>query len=353
MKILLVTGPFISLREPFSGSTESFVVDHANELVRLGHTVNVIAKDTDERNSFQVIEFHESPLSMKDNSYRACSELLGQQHYQTLQFGMLDVTSYDIVHYNSFIPEIYGVGALLKLPAVLTLHLPPTEKLALMYRFFAKHAQVVPVAISAGMSEQWQPNFEQEVPMIPNGIPTRKWKSNPRKINGYLLWSGRIEKEGNVEAAINLARYLKRPLKIIGQIFKKSYFDTYVGPYLNENIEYVPLTTKRQLSEMAAGASLYLATASSEGPFHLRLIEMLASGLPIVGFNTAIPLELRHNDIAPSVDSSNWKDLIGLVDIAKSIRPESCRDFATLFDINKMSASYLRLYEYIVKANGL
>jgi len=68
MKILIVAGPFISLREPYNGGTEAFIVEHANELVRLGHAVDVIAKDADEKNLFQVIEFPESPLSMKDDS---------------------------------------------------------------------------------------------------------------------------------------------------------------------------------------------------------------------------------------------------------------------------------------------
>lgn len=166
MKILLVTAPFISLREPYSGGTEAFVVEHANELVRMGHTVDVIAKDADERNLFEVIEFLESPLSMKDDSYRACPEWLGQQHYQSLQYGMLDVTAYDVIHYNSTVPEIYAIGALFETPAVLTLHLPPTEKLALLYQFFVKRSNVIPVGITSLLSEQWNPLLNKNVETI-------------------------------------------------------------------------------------------------------------------------------------------------------------------------------------------
>jgi hypothetical protein len=166
MKILLVAGPFISLREPYNGNTEAFIVEHANELVRLGHTVDVIAKDADEKNLFQVIEFQESPFSMKDDSYRPCPEWLGQQHYQSLQYGMLDINSYDVIHYNSFISEIYAVGALFKTPGVLTLHLLPTEKLVLMYKFFIKHAPVLPIAISNPLSEQWKVLLGRDVDVI-------------------------------------------------------------------------------------------------------------------------------------------------------------------------------------------
>ena len=353
MKILIVAGPFISLREPYNGGTEAFIVEHANELVRLGHTVDVIAKDADERNLFQVIEFLESPFSMKDNSYRACPEWLGQQYYQTLQYGILDVSRYDVIHYNSFIPEIYGVGALFKTPSVLTLHLPPSEKFVLMYKFFIKHAFVLPVSTSNRMSERWKASLGKDVDVILNGIALHKWKLNLRKADGYLLWSGRIAKEKNVEAAIHLANHLKRPLKIVGAIFDKKYFRDHVQPQLNKRIEYIPHATQQQLNNLAAEASAYLATAMWEEPFGLSTVEMLASGLPVVGFNTAIPPELRNEKVSIAVDSHDWQDLKKLLDIAKKSEPEACRDFAVSFDMKKTSAAYVNVYERIAKKVGL
>jgi len=349
MKILLVAGPFISLREPYNGGTEAFIVEHANALVRLGHTVDVIAKDADEKNLFQVIEFHESPLSMKDDAYRACSESLGQQYYQTLQYGMFDVSRYDVIHYNSFIPEIYAVGALHKTPSVLTLHLPPTEKFVLMYQFFIKHANVLPIGISDRMSEQWKSFLGKNMDVILNGIVLDKWKLHARNSAGYLLWSGRIAKEKNVEAAIQLANYLEQPLKIVGPIFDKDYFRDHVQPQLNENIEYISHATQQQLSKLAAGASAFLATATWEEPFGLSTVEMLASGLPVVGFNTAIPPELRNEKVSIAVDSHDWRDLIKPLEVAKKSEPEACRDFATSFDTKKTSEAYVEVYERIAK----
>jgi glycosyltransferase involved in cell wall biosynthesis len=349
MKILLVAGPFISLREPYNGGTEAFVVELANAFVRLGHTVDVIAKDADEKNRFGVIEFHESPLSMKDDSYRPTPELIGQQHYQTLQYGLFDVSSYDVIHYNSFIPEIYAVGALHKIPGVLTLHLPPTEKFVLMYGFFLKHAPVLPIGISTRMSEQWKAFLGRNVDVILNGIVLDKWTVPPRKVDGYLLWSGRIAKEKNVEAAIHLANHLEQPLKIVGPMFDKDYFRDHVQPQLNERIEYISHATQQQLSGLAAGASAYLATATWEEPFGLSTVEMLASGLPVVGFTTAIPPELRHDNVSIAVDSQDWRDLIKPLEMAKKSKPEACRQFATSFDMKKTAAAYIKVYERIAE----
>lgn len=349
MNILIVAGPFITLREPYNGGTEAFIVEHANELVGLGHTVDVIAKDADENNLFQVIEFHESELSMKDNSFRACSESLGQQHFQTLQFGLMDVSIYDVIHYNSFIPEIYSVGALHQIPSVLTLHLPPTEKFILMYNFFVKHTPVIPIGISERMTQQWKPYIDKEIQVILNGIPLRKWKLHLRNQEGFLLWSGRIAKEKNVIAAIHLANYLKKDLKIVGPIFDQDYFSKNVQPYINDQIEYIPHLTQEKLSLLAKGASAYIATAIWEEPFGLSTVEMLASGLPVIGFKSAIPSELRHNDVSAAVDSQNWKDLIKPLEIVKNVKSKSCRDFAEKFDVKITAAAYVKVYENISK----
>jgi hypothetical protein len=187
MKILIVAGPFISLREPYNGDTEAFVVAHANELVRLGHTVEVIAKDADEKNLFPVIEFRESPLSMKDDSYRACPEWLGQQHYQSLQYGMFDVSAYDVIHYNSSIPEIFAIAALFDIPSVLTLHVPPTDKLVLMYQFFIKHVTVVPVSTSERLTEQWNAVLANDVEHILHGSDIKNTSSAYIKVYDRIV----------------------------------------------------------------------------------------------------------------------------------------------------------------------
>ncbi|TWR25897.1 glycosyltransferase family 4 protein [Mucilaginibacter pallidiroseus] len=349
MKILIVAGPFVSLREPYNGGTEAFIIEHANQLVKLGHDVDVIAKDADEKNLFQVIAFPESPLSMKDDSYRPVTEEKGQQNFQSLQYGIFDVSVYDVIHYNSYIPEIYAIGALFNKPAVLTLHLPPTERFVLMYKFFIKHAPVTPIAISNRMSQQWQKALGRDLEVVLNGIPLERWKVQPKNAQGYLLWSGRIAKEKNIEAAINLANHLKQPLKIVGAIFDNAYFNDSVKPHLNENIKYIAHVTQQKLGDLVAGASAFLATATWEEPFGLSTAEMLASGLPVVGFNTAIPPELRHERVSIAVDSNNWEDLVAPLGAVKSVNPEECRTFAASFDVTKTAEAYVNVYKRAVQ----
>jgi len=69
----------------------------------------------------------------------------------------------------------------------------------------------------------------------------------------------------------------------------------------------------------------------------------------VVGFNTAIPPELRNEKVAIAVDSDDWRDLIKGLEIAKKAEPEACRDFAASFDMTRTTAAYVKVYERIAK----
>lgn len=345
MKILIVAGPFISLREPFQGGTEAFVTGLANALIRFGHKVDVLAKDADEKNLFKVITFNESPLSMKDNSFRACTEERGQQHFQCLQLAKIDEKGYDILHYNSFIPEIYTVAPLLKTPSLLTLHLPPTEKFMLMYQFFIKHSDALPVAVSSRVGRQWGTVLGQNVPVILNGIDQGIWETRVDRQKKHMLWMGRITREKNLRGAIQLANHLDRPLKIIGPVFDESYFTDQIQPLLSDCIQFLGHRNQAEIIKIAEEASVFLATAIWNEPFGLSTLEMLACGVPVVGFDTAIPLELRAPGISETVDSSDWKDLITLLKKVEDTSAAQCRTFAQSFSIEKMATQYVELYK--------
>jgi glycosyltransferase involved in cell wall biosynthesis len=344
MKILLVTAPFVSVREPFNGGTETFVVSLANELVSRGHQVDVLAKDADERNSFRLLEFTSSPLTMESTAYE---EVIGQQHYMAFTYGMMDVSVYDVIHYNSYVPEIYEMGLLHNKPSLITLHLGINQKLGPVYELFCKQTGAIPVSISERIKDAWESELQATSPIIHNGIDSNKWPLHERNKNGYLLWTGRINQDKNPEAAIKIAQHFNRQLKIAGKIYDQDYFDANIQPHLNEAIEYLGHLSQQQVSDMTAGASAYLATATWQEPFGLSTVEMLASGLPVVGFASAIPPELRKDNISVAVESDDWRDLLPAFDNVTDTSAKDCRAFARNFTIEKMAAAYEKLYRDI------
>ncbi len=335
MKILLVSGPGISLKEPYNSGIEAFMVSFANQLVNEGHVVDVIAEQAEADAKFTII----NPFS--SNVWAGFGFLTRLK--EMLQFKKLDVDAYDIVHYNMFYPHLLEAGLRFNKTSFLTLHSPTDKQRVTVYTKLARQNSLQFVAISERIKRQWEAALEIKVPLINNGIDMRLWPTKSTQDGEYLLWSARINEEKNVVGAIQLAKYLQMPLKIAGRITDQQYFDENVKPHLNNQIEYVGHVTQRELSNLAIKASAYLATATWQEPFGLAALEMLASGVPIVGFDTAVPPDWAHESVLVT-PFSRWQDLIELVKRSSAIRPSTCREFASHLNIQNMASGYVELY---------
>ncbi|RYE51447.1 MAG: glycosyltransferase [Sphingobacteriales bacterium] len=344
MNILLVSGPGISLKEPFNSGIEAFIVSFANQLVDEGHVVDVIAYEAEASSKFSLINPFTSFTSEEPNSVVRSEE--------QRQFKNLDVNSYDIVHYNMFYPHLLEAGLHFKKTSFLTLHSPADEKRIAAYKELSLRSDLTFVAISERIKRQWDSALSMNMPLINNGINMDIWPAKTAKDSEYLLWAARINKEKNVAAAILLAKHMNLPLKIAGRITDQHYFNEQVKPHLNSQIQYVGHVTQHQLSNLAKKASAYLATATWQEPFGLAALEMLASGVPIVGFNTAVPSNWKHESVLTTA-SLRWQDLVELVKKSNAINPDTCREFASNMDIQNMTSNYLKLYREVLLQEGI
>lgn len=336
MNVLLVSGPGISLKEPFNSGIEAFIVSFANQLIDEGHSVGVIAEEAEASAKFTIVNPFDKPISEKHDFIKTSAE----EH----QFRNLDVGSYDVVHYNMFYPHLLEAGLHFNKTSFLTLHSPADEKRTFAYKELSRRSDIIFVAISERIKCQWEKVLGRNIPLINNGIEMSRWPTKNSTDGKYLLWAARINEEKNVAAAISLAQHMQLPLKIAGRIADQYYFDEYVKPNLNSQIQYVGHVTQRELSILAEKAYAYLATATWQEPFGLAALEMLASGVPIVGFNTAVPPNWKHESVLLT-DSMRWQDLIELVIESKAISPDTCKEFASNMDIQNMTSSYINLYK--------
>jgi NAD(P)-dependent dehydrogenase (short-subunit alcohol dehydrogenase family) len=77
----------------------------------------------------------------------------------------------------------------------------------------------------------------------------------------------------------------------------------------------------------------------------------LASGVPVVGFHTAVPPDWEHESVL-TTESLRWQDLAELVIKSNAISPGTCKEFASNMNIQSMTSNYLKLYrEVLVKEN--
>jgi UDP-glucose:tetrahydrobiopterin glucosyltransferase len=343
MNILLVTGPGISLKEPYDSGIESFIVSFANQLVEEGHSVSIVAEEAAADAKFTLV----NPFT----DYQANKPFSGRRTKEMRQFRNLDVDAYDVVHYNMFYPHLLKAGLHFHQPSFLTLHSPADNKRISAYQEISKQTELTFVAVSDRVKREWEKGLGIDIPLINNGIDIGLWPTKNPGNRKYLLWAARINELKNVAAAISVAQHMQLPLKIAGRIADQHYFETQVKPHLNSQIVYAGHVTQRELSGLADHASAYLATATWQEPFGLATLEMLASGLPVVGFDTAVPPDWKHESILITA-SHNWEDLPELVEKSTTISPETCKAFALNMSIQQMTSNYLKLYQEILLRKG-
>lgn len=344
MNILLVSGPGISLKEPYNSGIEAFIVSFADQLIDEGHAVDVVAEEAEASAKFTLVNPFNSSTSAKTDFLTRFEE--------ERQFRNLDVDSYDVIHYNMFYPHLLEAGLHFNKTSFLTLHSPADEKRISAYKKLSRQSDVTFVAISERVKRQWDRALNMDMPLIHNGINMDLWPTKCSGDRAYLLWSARINEEKNVAAAICVAKYMQLPLKIAGRIVDQHYFDEQVKPHLNNQIEYVGHVTQRELSSLAKKASAYLATATWQEPFGLAALEMLASGVPIVGFNTAVPPNWEHESVL-TTSSLRWQDLVELVRKSNAISPDTCKEFASNMNIQNMTSNYVKLYSEVLLQKGI
>ncbi|MBO0952529.1 glycosyltransferase [Fibrella forsythiae] len=343
MNILLVSGPGISLKEPYNSGIEAFIVSLANQLVDEGHGVAVVAEGAEVGAKFRLVNPFTAFASEKPDFF--------ERFNQKRQFKKLDVDSYDVIHYNMFYPHLVEAGLHFNKTSFLTLHSPADKKRIAAYKKLSRRSDITFVAVSERIKHQWDQALAIDIPLINNGIDMNLWPASGSRSREYLLWSARINEEKNVESAIFVAKQMQLPLKIAGRIADQPYFEKKVKPHLNKQIEYVGHLTQRELSSLAKKAVAYLATATWQEPFGLAALEMLASGVPVVGFDTAVPPNWAHESVATTT-SLRWQDLVELVKKSEAISPSSCNEFAANMNSQKMTSNYVKLYRGVLQRQG-
>ena len=182
-----------------------------------------------------------------------------------------------------------------------------------------------------------------------NGIDVKQWPMHLRDTDGYILWTGRINAQKNPLDAIKAAQLAGIPIKLAGKIVNQDYFDTEIAPLLSDTVDYVGHLTQDQIKSHIPGAQVYIASALWEEPFGLAVLEMLSSGIPVIGYETAIAPELRNDTCALATQTHTPESLVALIQKVSSIDSLACRTFALGFTMKKCATAYELLYKEAVK----
>jgi len=321
------------------GGTERVVAYLTDELVRQGHQVTLFATG-DSITSARLVAAWPEALRFSGSGYDDLAP-----HIMMLEELASRADEFDVVHFHlahihfPMVQRLDGVH-------LTTLHgrLDIPELVPLFEMF----ADMPLVSIS---DAQRDPLPEAGwIGTVHHGLPRTLLDFHPEP-GGYLAFLGRISPEKRVDRAIAIAIACGQRLRIAAKVDRadRTYFEQEIRPLLDHPlIEFTGEIADAQKEEFLGGASALLFPIDWPEPFGMVMIEALACGVPVVAF--------RHGSVPEVIDDGatgfiveSLEDAIAATRRVPTLDRRRCRAaFERRFDVSRMAADYLRLYEELL-----
>ncbi|MFC1622429.1 glycosyltransferase [Patescibacteria group bacterium] len=185
--------------------------------------------------------------------------------------------------------------------------------------------------------------------IVYNGLNIKEFPLSIKKRKDYFLYLARISQDKQTHLAVKWAKKHKFKLIIAGNINDQSYFDKKIKPFLSKNIKYVGKIGFSKKIKYLQQAKATFSLDDYEA-FGNSIIESLACGTPIIGFNNgSFPEIITHKKDGYVLRS--LKDIKNAIKFVENIKHEDCRKKAEKFNVQKMVENYEKLYLKIIKQN--
>ena len=184
--------------------------------------------------------------------------------------------------------------------------------------------------------------------MIPNGVRLGAYAFRPSVPDtAPLLFLGRIEKIKGPHLAVEVARRTSTRLILAGNVPNEhcAWFNTNVAPFIDgDQIRYAGPVDDAQKSQLLGASRALLMPILWEEPFGIVMVEAMACGTPVLGFDRGSVPEVIDDGVTGFVRG----DLDGLVEavtLIGGLDRLACRDRVERLYSDKMIVeSYLDLY---------
>lgn len=343
MKIAQISPLAESVPPKLYGGTERVVSYLTEELVRLGHDVTLFASG-DSITSAELVPVVPKALRLdqkvRDFTPYTCM-LIDQVMRRAHEFDVLHF-HIELLHFPCF--------KQLASRTVTTLHgrmdLPDHPA------FYRTFPQFPLVSISHAQRRPMPPvNW---LATIPHGLFPDMLRFNPEP-DDYFAFLGRISPEKGPDRAIRIAREAGVKLKIAAKVDKadRDYFETVVKPMLlDPSIEFIGEIGEQQKSEFLGNARALLFPIDWPEPFGLVMIEAMACGTPVIGFERGSVPEILENGVTGYVVNSVEEAIDAASHVSKLDRRRVRARFEERFTAERMAQDYLCAYERLLDMDG-
>ncbi|MCK5490208.1 MAG: glycosyltransferase family 4 protein [Candidatus Pacebacteria bacterium] len=347
----------VSLQEsvpPKGKNGLEYVVHYlTEELVKRGHDVTLFAT-ADSKTSARLIDVLPYPAAKK-----RLFGWGGTEYSMTALTKAIDMEKeFDVIHTHLGQVAYYFTN-LIKIPLVETIHSPihkiPKKylpKKSIQDKYLkdsrARYRRMQHVFVSRNQKKN---AFMQDSgTVVHNGIDLEEFKFK-KDSQDYFLYLGYITPNKGAHLAVRAARRARVKLKLAGSYkYCEKYFEEEIEPYLKKGqIEYVGVVNPFQRNKLLGGAKGILVPLQWEEPFGLIMIEAMACGTPVIGFNgAAVPEIVKDGKTGFIVE--NFKEMAKAVRRVGEIDRTQCRAHVEkYFSVEKMVDGYERVYKRAIE----
>jgi UDP-glucose:tetrahydrobiopterin glucosyltransferase len=292
LKLLFVSTPVGTLGSGIGGGVELTLYNIAQEMIRRGHQLQIIAPAGSTWNDLPLVQIpgnlqiiaqtqeRTAPVTMPENSLLANMwdharqvqteyDLIVNFAYDWLPFYLTPFFDCAIAHLVSMGSLNNALDQIIKQVAK---QFPSTIG-------FHTQAQAATFAL------------EQQYPLLSNGIDVSLYDfcSQPKQ---QLAWVGRIAPEKGLEDAVAASQITKVPLKIMGKIQDDLYWQKINRDYPNAPLEYLGFLSTNQMQQVLRQCQALLMTPHWVEAFGNVAIESLACGVPVISYRRGGPSEI-------------------------------------------------------------
>jgi mannose-6-phosphate isomerase-like protein (cupin superfamily)/glycosyltransferase involved in cell wall biosynthesis len=244
----------------------------------------------------------------------------------------------DLIHnYFHFLPLIYS--ALIPTAMVTTLHGFSPPPILSIYKKFNGQTSYVSISNADRNADL------DYLATVYHGLDLQAIPFN-RQPGSHLLFWGRIQEGEGAWEAIQIAQSAGHGLVIAGPVTDQLYFKEKIVPHLDgSRLRYVGAIKPADMPGLLAGSLALVHCTHLQKPFALNLIEVMASGVPVIAFpRGSIPEmveEGRNGFLVQDLDSARHA-----LEKARKMERRECRRVAEeRFSHEKMVEGYLKVYE--------
>lgn len=340
MRIAQVSPLIESVPPKGYGGTERIVSYLTENLVGMGHEVTLFASG-DSVTEAKLEAVYPKALRFDDNAVDYLAH-----HLVMFERLIKKSAEFDIIHFHTGYSH-FPICQRLAIPHLTTHHgrldLP---ELFPLYREFDK----LPL-ISISNSQRQPIPWANWLATIYNGIPQNLFTFYPQR-GKYLVFLGRISPEKRVDRAITIAQQTGMEIKIAAKVDKVDieYFNTIIKPLLKDpRVEYINEISDHEKNDLLGNAYCLLFPIDWPEPFGLVMIEAMACGTPVIGFELGAVPEVISSGVTGFIVNS-LKEASQAVEQVETLDRQLCRQaFEEQFTASYMSEKYCEVYHRLLK----